>query len=228
MCSYVSVRSKKQTHQKSFFFLRLSVTAFKLWVRGLLPHFITLHWRILIYCCQYNDNPWKINLIRHIYVSQDEKYLVLKRRSNDQSPINSPEPSLSYSSSYSSLPSGAPLSPAMDPTLIPSFSKQPPPYRSPPPVTPPKVLPSPGMCMSPASSESSMEKTPPPVPPRRRSSDKIKFNNKENESLEGQRNSTTSDDGEVRIKLSYNLEYFASHFACFTRCWKTENCSNRA
>ncbi|KAK7578200.1 hypothetical protein V9T40_010405 [Parthenolecanium corni] len=130
---------------------------------------------------------------------RDEKYLVLKRRSNDQSPINSPEPSLSYSSSYSSLPSGAPLSPAMDPTLIPSFSKQPPPYRSPPPVTPPKVLPSPGMCMSPASSESSMEKTPPPVPPRRRSSDKIKFNNKENESLEGQRNSTTSDDGENKI-----------------------------
>ncbi|XKL60141.1 hypothetical protein PGB90_001157 [Kerria lacca] len=121
---------------------------------------------------------------------KDEKYLILKQPSNEQSPIASPEPSLSYSSSFSSLVAGVSLSPSIDSlSSIPGMSKQPPPYRSPPPVLSPSAKNS-NIYMLNISSDSSMEKTPPPVPPRRRSSDKIKLGNKENELEEIQKSPT--------------------------------------
>lgn len=137
-----------------------------------------------------------------IYYFQDEKYLILKRHSNEQSPMTSPEPSLSYSSSFTSLLAAGPHSPSMDSlSSIPGTSKHhPPPYRSPPPVLSPTMQHPPGMCISRTSSDSSVEKTPPPVPPRRRSSEKLKLSNKENEQEDVHRGANlTSDDSEVKI-----------------------------
>lgn len=136
---------------------------------------------------------------------QDEKYLVLKKQSSEHSPVTSQEPSLSNSSSLSSLSSGVPRSTSVDSlSSIHSCTKQPPPYRSPPPVQFSKVGRS-TTYMSPSSSESSVDKTPPPVPPRRRSSDKMKFSNKENEIDYNMRSSTvslsTSDDNEVKLLI---------------------------
>ncbi|XP_065214093.1 ankyrin repeat domain-containing protein SOWAHA isoform X3 [Planococcus citri] len=127
-----------------------------------------------------------------------EKFLVLKKPSKygadyENSPIGTPEPGLSSATSFSSLATGIPHASSIDSLhSISSLSKQPPPYRSPPPVLSPKSVHGSNFGYPTSPSESSHEKTPPPVPPRRKSSDKIKFNNKENEPDENSKPSALS------------------------------------
>ncbi|XP_065214092.1 ankyrin repeat domain-containing protein SOWAHB isoform X2 [Planococcus citri] len=138
-----------------------------------------------------------------------EKFLVLKKPSKygadyENSPIGTPEPGLSSATSFSSLATGIPHASSIDSLhSISSLSKQPPPYRSPPPVLSPKSVHGSNFGYPTSPSESSHEKTPPPVPPRRKSSDKIKFNNKENEPDENSKPSALSSE-ESENKVAEN------------------------
>ncbi|XP_063235251.1 ankyrin repeat domain-containing protein SOWAHB [Bacillus rossius redtenbacheri] len=121
-----------------------------------------------------------VNTIATIRNEQDEKYLVLKKKyrqagssigSMDSAPV-SPAPGMDRPAA--SPPPEEPQSP----------SRQPPPYRPPPEPTPPA---SPRSAPQPAGEESWEGQPTPPVPPRRKSSDKLRAENKENVPESGRR-----------------------------------------